>query len=123
MAWRVYLYRLQILAEQPRGARMTTGPDPGRCWRVWIFAVAAFAAAQVLFSAAANSQSQNWDWCTGRDNPTFDQRIDACTAIINSGSETPSDRAKAWGNRAVAYANNGNTERALRDYEESLRLD
>ena len=32
-------------------------------------------------------------------------------------------RANALGNRAVAYSNNGNVDSAIRDYEESLRLD
>src|SRR5436853_7739641 len=97
--------------------------DPGRNWRSWILAIAILAAGETAFSATALAQSQNWDWCTGLDSPTFEQRVAACTAIVESDNETPGNRAKALGNRGVAYDNSGNYENATRDYQESIRQD
>jgi len=53
----------------------------------------------------------------------LDQRTSACSAIIESGSETPENLARAYGNRGVAYDNKGEYDRAGRDYDESVRLD
>jgi tetratricopeptide (TPR) repeat protein len=87
------------------------------------FFLLVFFASEVAIGAASAQQPENWDWCIGRHNPTFEQRIGACTAIIELDGETPANRAKAFGNRGVAYINNGNVDLAVRDYEESLRLD
>jgi tetratricopeptide (TPR) repeat protein len=102
---------------------MPLNADLTRGWSGWIFATALFAASEMLLSAPALSQSQNWEWCAGQNNPAFDQRIAACTAIIETESETASDRAKALGYRGVAHSHYGNQELANRDYEESFRLD
>jgi tetratricopeptide (TPR) repeat protein len=83
-----------------------------------------FVASQLAIGTVAVAQEPpNWDWCMGRNSPTFEQRISACTAIIEWDGVSPSDKAKAFGNRGVAYANNHNAEAAIRDYEESVRLD
>jgi tetratricopeptide (TPR) repeat protein len=83
-----------------------------------------FIASQLAIGTVAVAQQQpNWDWCTGRNNPTFEQRIDACTAIIELDSVSLPDKAKAFGSRGVAYANHNNADAAVRDYEDSLRLD
>ena len=87
------------------------------------FFLLVFFASEVAIGTATAQQRENWDWCIGRNNPTFEQRIGACTAIIELDGETPASRAKAFGNRGVAYINNGNVDLAVRDYEESLRLD
>jgi tetratricopeptide (TPR) repeat protein len=100
---------------------MTFGPDLDRRW--WLFAIAACSVAEVFLSTAARSQSQNWDWCTGKNRPTLEQRIAACTAIIETGTEPTTGQAKAFSNRGVATANSGNFASAVQDYEESLRLD
>src|SRR6188474_1334132 len=81
----------------------------------------AFIASVIPLGAVAIAQpAPNWDWCLGKRNPTFEQRVAACTAIVESRGETPGNRAKALGFRAVAYSNNGNSQQALRDYEASL---
>jgi tetratricopeptide (TPR) repeat protein len=72
---------------------------------------------------AGIAHSQDWDRCTGRNGPTFDQRIAACTAIIDSENTTPNDRAEGFSNRGIAYVNNGDKLHAIKDYEESLLLD
>jgi len=82
-----------------------------------------FLASQLAIGTVAVAQQPNWDWCTGKNSPTFEQRSDACTAIIESDSVSLPDKAKAFGNRGEAYANHNNIDAAIRDYNESLRLD
>jgi tetratricopeptide (TPR) repeat protein len=80
-------------------------------------------AGSLLSLPASAQQSQNWEWCSGRGNPTLDQRASACSAIIEPGGETPENLAHAYGNRGVAYDNKGEYDLAARDYDESVRLD
>jgi hypothetical protein len=86
--------------------------DLSHNWRGLTFAIAICAAGEMFFSAAARSQAQNWGWCTGRDNPTIDQRIAACTAIIEARSEFASERAKELSDRGLSH-----------DYEQAIRAD
>jgi hypothetical protein len=53
-------------------------------------------------AVAVAQQPPNWDWCMGKNNPTFEQRVSACTAIIEWDAISPADKAKALGNRGVA---------------------
>jgi len=82
-----------------------------------------FAGLLAVGAVAVAQRPPNWDWCMGKNNPTFEQRVSACTAIIEWDGISPADKAKALGNRGVAYAANDNVAAAVRDYEESLRLD
>jgi protein-disulfide isomerase/invasion protein IalB/Tfp pilus assembly protein PilF len=75
-------------------------------------------------------------WCRGRDGATQDQRIKACTEIIESGGQQ--NLASAYCNRAIAYgdiaydsavakqADRDRTQdlrdRTTRDYDEAVRL-
>jgi tetratricopeptide (TPR) repeat protein len=76
-----------------------------------------------LATAATAEQAPSWDVCSGRSVPTFEERISACTAIIESEGATPANRAEALGFRGVAYENHGDSDAAVRDYEASLQLD
>ena len=58
--------------------------------------------------------------CTFGDNP--DERVGACTAIIQSGSESQENRVMALHTRGGLYANKGDIDRAIQDYDEGLRL-
>ncbi len=78
-----------------------------------------FASCSPVFAQPADHAQ----WCEGRANPTFDQRIDACTKIIADNKQTPEKLAWAYGNRGVAYVNNGDIAHARADYEEAIRLD
>ena len=48
--------------------------------------------------------------------------IDGCTAIIQSGQEPREKLATAFDNRGVAYRRKGEYDRALKDYEQAIRL-
>ena len=77
----------------------------------------------ILILPASAQRSQNWEWCSDSGGTLLDRRVSACTAIIESGNETPENLARAYGNRGVAYDNKGKPDLAARDYDQSLGLD
>jgi len=69
----------------------------------------------------ASSQTSNRARCAGSDNAPVDQRIAACTAVIQTGEETPQSLALAFSNRGHAYRIKGDYPRALQDFNEAIR--
>ena len=51
-----------------------------------------------------------------------DRSIAGCTAVLTHGDEAVQDRAVAFYNRGNAYRYRGDTERAIADYSEAIRL-
>ena len=51
-----------------------------------------------------------------------DRSIAGCTAVLARGDEAAQDRAIAFNNRGNAYRYRGDTERAIADYSEAIRL-
>jgi tetratricopeptide (TPR) repeat protein len=60
--------------------------------------------------------------CTGNPNTNFDRQISSCTALIQSDRETTETQAAAYNNRGIAYAAKGDTELAIADFNEAIRL-
>jgi tetratricopeptide (TPR) repeat protein len=80
----------------------------------------------VLFALAgpalAASQS-DWEDCKAQSSDP-DRSISGCTRIINGDEENRRDRAIAYSMRAAAYLHGkGDTDRAIADENESIRLD
>lgn len=80
---------------------------------------ACLVSASLLNPASAQSLQDSWQRCTG-DDP--DIVIRACTTIIQSGQETSEHVATAFDNRGLAYANKDQFERAIQDFDQSIRL-
>jgi tetratricopeptide (TPR) repeat protein len=59
--------------------------------------------------------------CAGADNAPVGQRIAACTAVIQSGEETPPSLALAFTKRGHAYRIKGDYPRALQDFNEAIQ--
>ncbi len=78
------------------------------------------AAALPMGSATAQSSDDNWARCRADD---LDLRISGCTALIESGRETPQDLALAFLNRGNAYDDKGQLDRALQDYDRAIKFD
>jgi lipoprotein NlpI len=78
------------------------------------------ATAVALTPTVTSAQSQQWQLCTHMGNP--DQRIAACTDLISRSGTNP-DRSRAYCARGAAYQDNGDLDRAIKDYNESVRLD
>jgi tetratricopeptide (TPR) repeat protein len=71
--------------------------------------------------APAAPQAPNRARCAGADNAPVDQRIAACTAVLQSGAETPQSLALAFTNRGHAYRIKGDYPRALQDFNGAIR--
>lgn len=81
-----------------------------------------------LFSAvpvAWTQTTQETTWCEGKDSATADQRIQGCTAAINSGRFQGKALGLAYRLRAYAelYLKRNESDEALRDYDAAIKLD
>jgi len=86
--------------------------------------VVAGAVALAAVTSFANAQlSSHWQICTGNPGIDWDQQIKSCTALIESSAEAKENVAIAFYNRALAYENKEDYERAIADYSEAIRLD
>lgn len=56
-------------------------------------------------------------------NSDPDQRIRACTSIIESRQATTADRADAYRNRGLAYALHHDLDRAFADYDRAIKIE
>ena len=71
----------------------------------------------------ANAQlSPNWQTCTGNPDIEWDLQIKSCSTLIQSGAESKENVAIAFYNRALAYEDMGDYDRAIADYSEAIRL-
>jgi tetratricopeptide (TPR) repeat protein len=78
-------------------------------------------AALMVVSPAAAQQSPAQTWCYGNDS-TDDQTIAGCTRVIQSGRENQRDLASAYFNRGLAYGHKGDFDRAIRDFDEAIKI-
>lgn len=85
---------------------------------------AGFLSVAVLAAPGAGAQTQQeYDRCAGNVSATTDQRISGCTAVIRSGKFQGKDLAWAYNNRGGRYNDKADYDRAIADYDQSLRLD
>ena len=64
----------------------------------------------------------NVDLCNGSDRMSLSGRINGCTALIASSQGTTA-LAIAYNNRGNAYTANGDFDRAIPDFDQSIKLD
>jgi lipoprotein NlpI len=81
-----------------------------------VFALAA------MVIAGGTAAAEQLD-CTGNADIAWDTQIAGCTAAIQSGRWQGKDLAWAFNNRANAYDRTGQTDRAIQDYNQAIRLD
>ncbi len=79
-------------------------------------AVALFLIASAGLAFASDSEDCNQD-------KDLDRQIQGCTSFINRVGGDKEHMASAYTNRANAYSNKGDPKRALRDYDEAIRID
>jgi tetratricopeptide (TPR) repeat protein len=60
--------------------------------------------------------------CTGNADVKWDQQINDCTALIQSGTRTGHNQAIFFSNRGNAYKAKGDLDRAMEDYNEVIQL-
>jgi len=66
---------------------------------------------------------RNIELCNGSDRTSLAARINGCTALIDSGQGTTSALAIAHNNRGNAYTAKGDYDRAIQDFDQSIKLD
>jgi lipoprotein NlpI len=72
---------------------------------------------------AGQALSTYWTQCVNEDRKlSSDTMIGGCTGVLQSGQESPANRAVAYYNRGVAYRAKRETERAIADYTEAIKL-
>ena len=78
--------------------------------------------------AAAQNPKQKNDYvrniglCNQLDRASLQARIDGCTALIDAGQGTTSVLAIAYNNRGNAYTAKADYDRAIQDFDESIKL-
>jgi tetratricopeptide (TPR) repeat protein len=65
---------------------------------------------------------QQLDWCSGKDNASADQIISGCTGLIESGKGNDRGLSEASYNRGNAYASIGDSDHAIADFDQAIRL-
>jgi tetratricopeptide (TPR) repeat protein len=87
-------------------------------------AAALITAAAVMLPATARAQPiDERSRCLAREGVSPDQKVDSCTAVIDSGRETPQGLVAVLNSRGNAHLNNRNFDRAIADYDEAIRRD
>ena len=66
------------------------------------------------------TRDRQWAWCRGEEPALL---IRACTALLQPGRETPDGRARAFFNRGRAWSDQGQHDKAIRDFDEAIRID
>jgi tetratricopeptide (TPR) repeat protein len=89
------------------------------------FAAAALMAATILPPVQASAQqSTERDECFAQNGVSPDLSLSACTAVIESGKESPRVLTDALMRRGNAYFNDKNDyDRAIQDYDAIIRID
>ena len=60
--------------------------------------------------------------CNAGGSSSVDERIRACTVLIEKQIQTPQSMALAYNNRGIARAGKGDYELAVQDYDQSIKL-
>lgn len=66
---------------------------------------------------------KNIELCNGTGRTSFAVRIAGCTALIDSGQGTTTSLAIAFNNRGNAHTAKGDYDRAIPDFDKSIKLD
>src|SRR6478735_4363116 len=83
----------------------------------------ALALAATASEPARAESEQDVAWCKGQGNPTPEQQIGGCTALIEAGAGQGRERGLSYFRRAAAYLKRENFDSAIRDFGEGLALD
>jgi len=77
----------------------------------------------VLANASTFAQTpQERRWCEGEEDATVAQRIDGCSAVIKAGRDKGEQLAETFNNRGVAHDHKGDYDRAIQDFDQSIKL-
>jgi tetratricopeptide (TPR) repeat protein len=86
-------------------------------------ALLVFAAPTAAQTAKKDSYIGNIELCNRMDRAALDVRISGCTVLIDAGYGTTVALAIAYNNRGNAYIAKGDFDRAIQDFDQSIKLD
>jgi tetratricopeptide (TPR) repeat protein len=87
-------------------------------------AVALMAAITMMLPAAVRAQqSDDRSRCFAREGGAPEQKLASCTAVIESGGQTPQGLVAALNSRGNVYLGSRNYDRAIDDFNAAIRLD
>jgi tetratricopeptide (TPR) repeat protein len=76
-----------------------------------------------IFVSPVNALSdEDWDSCSRAGGNSIDLPINSCTAAIDEFERVLEKLVAAYNNRGVAYRSNGETDRAIEDYNQAIHL-
>jgi hypothetical protein len=76
---------------------------------------AVIAVGLVPVGPALAQTSQQIAWCSGKDNPSPDQKVAACTAVVATGRFSGRSLALVYNNRANGHLRKNERDHALAD--------
>lgn len=79
--------------------------------------------ARAQLMRAQRAQAQAHAWCENKERAPIDTQIKGCTSLIESGKERNDTLAAAFSNRGNGYRFKGDTDRAIQDYDQAVKLD
>ncbi len=86
--------------------------------------VALMAVTTMMLPVAIRAQqSDDRSRCFAREGVSAEDKLQSCTAVIQSGGQTPEGLVAAFNSRGNVHLNNRNYDRAVDDYNETIRLD
>jgi len=87
-------------------------------------AVALMAVTTMMVPAPIRAQqSDERRQCFAREGVAPEQKLESCTAVIESGGQTPQGLVAAFNSRGNVHLSTRNYDRAIDDYNEAIRLD
>src|SRR5258706_429206 len=95
----------------------------GVCMRA-LTVMALMAVTTMMLPAATRAQqSDDRSRCFAREGASPEDKLQSCTAVIQSGGQTPQGLVAAFNSRGNVHLNNRNYDRAIDDYNETIRID
>lgn len=113
-----------MLAAEARAVWVKNSSRSGSC--IW---AAMMGASLSLLGAAAAAQElkvqnleKHTELCNRVADVSLDERIASCSAVIEASAQTPRTRAIALNNRGNAYYRKSDYDRAIADYDQSIKV-
>ncbi len=88
----------------------------------WCFATTAVVCLSASWTVPAAAQSDpQWDICQGVDERDAKTTIEACRTTLVTHTLLPNEHADVYNNLGVAYARDGQNDKALSSFNEAMR--
>lgn len=76
----------------------------------------------LMFAGGALGQTRDENVALCNTSRTPELALRGCTALIDSGQETPANRAVFYFARGERYRDRGEYDRAIRDFDQAIKL-